>query len=71
MQDGHKASMDSYMASNGLCVHSHLDYSQKPPLGGRPNTKPVGDHGSPNVSQPLVYSILSCVRIRMNKNSLK
>jgi hypothetical protein len=27
--------------------HGHLDYFQKPPLGGRPNTKP-GDHGPPN-----------------------
>ena len=25
--------------------HGHLDYFQKPPLGGRPNTKP-GDHGT-------------------------
>ena len=28
--------------------HGHLDYFQKPPLGGRPNTKPFGDHGTPN-----------------------
>ena len=27
--------------------HGHLDYLQKPPLGGRPNTNP-GDHGTPN-----------------------
>jgi hypothetical protein len=27
--------------------HGHLDYFQKPPIGGRPNTKP-GDHGTPN-----------------------
>jgi hypothetical protein len=26
-----------------IMFHGHLDYSQKPPLGGRPNTKP-GDH---------------------------
>ena len=37
----------SYMASNGSCYHGHLDYFQKPPLGGRPNTK-LGDHGTPN-----------------------
>jgi hypothetical protein len=36
MQDGCKAYMDS-----------HLDYFQKPSLGGRPNTKP-GDYGTPN-----------------------
>jgi hypothetical protein len=27
--------------------HGHLDYFQKPMLGGRPNAKP-GDHGTPN-----------------------
>ena len=25
----------------------HLEYFQKPPLGGRPSTKPVGDYGTP------------------------
>ena len=39
--------MDSYMVSNGIMFHGHLDYFQKPPLGGRPNTK-LGDHGIPN-----------------------
>ena len=29
-------------------VYGHLDYFPKPPLGGRPNTKPLGDHGMPN-----------------------
>ena len=29
-------------------LHGHLDYTQKPPLGGRPNTKPPGDHGTLN-----------------------
>ena len=28
--------------------HGHLDYFQKLPLGGRPNTKP-GDNGTLNV----------------------
>ena len=27
--------------------HGHLNYFQKPSLGGRPNTNP-GDHGTPN-----------------------
>ena len=27
--------------------HGHLDYFQKPPLGGRPNTK-AGDHDTPD-----------------------
>ena len=39
--------MDSYMASNGSCVHGHLDYFPKSFLGGRPNTTP-GDHGTLN-----------------------
>ena len=28
--------------------HGHLDTFQKPSLGGRPNTKPSGDQGTPN-----------------------
>jgi hypothetical protein len=47
MQHEHKVYMDSYMASNGSYFHGHLDYFQKPPLGGRPSTKP-GNHGTPN-----------------------
>jgi hypothetical protein len=47
MQDGCKIYMDSYMASNGIMFHGHLDYFQKPPLGSRPNTK-QGDCGIPN-----------------------
>ena len=30
-----------------VMLDGHLDYFQKPPLGGRPNTK-HGDHGTPN-----------------------
>jgi hypothetical protein len=30
-----------------IMFHGHLDYFQKPPLGGRPNTK-SRDHGTPN-----------------------
>ena len=30
-----------------IMFHGHLDYFPKPPLGGRPNTKP-GHHGTPN-----------------------
>jgi hypothetical protein len=52
----------------------HVSWSlglfSKPPLEGRPNTKP-GDHGTPKVHNSLVYFILSCVRTRMNRNSLK
>ena len=31
-----------------IMFHGHLDYFQNPPLGGRPNTKPLGDHGTAN-----------------------
>ena len=48
----------------------HLDCFQKPSLGGRPNTK-LRDHGTSERSQPLIYSVVSCVRIHMNRCSLK
>ena len=72
MQDGCKAYMDFYMASNESCFifHVQLDCFQKPPLGGRLNTKPA-NHGTPNVHNLLFYYVLSCVRTRMNRNSLK
>ena len=47
MHDGCKVYMNSHMASNGSCFHAHLDYFQKPSLGGRSNTKP-GDHDTLN-----------------------
>ena len=37
--------------------HGHFNYYQKPPLGGRPNTKPR-DHGTPNTHNCWV--ILFC-----------
>ena len=45
MQDGCIVCMDSYMESHKSC---HLDFFQKPPRGGRPNTK-LRDHGTPNI----------------------
>ena len=33
-----------------IMFYGHLDYFQKPPLGGRSNTKP-GDHGPPNAQK--------------------
>ena len=48
MHNGCKVYMDSYMASNGSCIHAHLDNFQNPPLEGRPNRKP-GYHGTPTV----------------------
>ena len=31
-----------------IMFYGHLDSFQEPPLEGRPNTKPLGDHGTPN-----------------------
>ena len=31
-----------------IMFHGHLNYVQKPPLGGRPITKPLEDHGTLN-----------------------
>ena len=51
--------------------HDHLDYFQKPSLGGRPNTK-SRYQGIPNShNRWFIYFILSCVRTHMNANSLK
>ena len=70
MQDGCKVYMDPYMASNGSCFMVTWTFFQNPLLGGRPDTKPR-DHDSPERSQPIIYSILSCVRVRVNTNILK
>jgi hypothetical protein len=53
--------LDSYVASNGSCFHGHLDYFQKPLLGGMPNTN-LGDHGTLNVHNHSFVLFLSCVR---------
>ena len=50
--------------------HGHSDYSQKPPLGGRINTK-LGDHGTPNAHNRWFILFLSWVRTWMNRNSLQ
>ena len=80
-----------------IMFHGHLDYFQKPSLGGRPKghfthkaespwplqtksshwlkgRRPWHKTGRPWHSehlQPLIHFILSCVRTRMNRNSLK
>ena len=69
MQDGCQVYMDSYMALNGSCFmvtwiifNNHLlevDLTQ--------NQETMHFERL----QSLVYSILSCVRTRMNRNSLK
>ena len=68
MQDGCKVYMESY-GIELIMFNGHLDYFQKPTLGGRPNKSGRPWHSKR--SQPLVYSILSCMRTRMNRNLLK
>jgi hypothetical protein len=47
MQDGCNSLHEFLHDIEWIMFHGHLDYFQKPPLGGRSNTKP-GDHGTPN-----------------------
>jgi hypothetical protein len=48
LQDACKVYMHGFLHGiEWIMFHGHLDYFQKPLLGGRPNTKP-GDHGTPN-----------------------
>ena len=52
--------------------HGHLDYFPKPPLGGRPNTKP-GDHGTPNAHNRwfiLFYHVWGPAWIEIHWNSI-
>ena len=52
--------------------HGHLDYSQNPPLGGRPNTKPR-DHGTPNAQNHwciLCYHMWRPAWIEIHWNSI-
>ena len=63
MQDDCRVYMDSYTASNGSCfmVTWTMSYSQKPPLGGRPNTKPFGDHGTSSAHKPIgLFYFIMC-----------
>jgi hypothetical protein len=63
MQDGCKSDMDSFLHGiQWIVFHGHLDYFQKPPLGGRPDTKP-GDHGKMNA---MVTALGSCVKWPLN-----
>ena len=66
MQDGWIPSLHGFLRGiEWIVFHGHLDYFQRPPLGGRPDTKPVGDHGSPNVHNCWV--ILFCyARLRVH-----
>ena len=70
LQDGCKVYTDSLHGIKWIMCHGHLDYFQKPPLGGRPNTK-LGDHGTPNTHNRwfiLFYHVRepACIEIHWN-----
>ena len=48
MQDGCKSLHGFLHGIEWIMFYGHLDYFQKPPLGGEPNTKRLGDHGTLN-----------------------
>ena len=55
-----------------IMFHGHLDFFQKPPLGGRPDTKPV-DHGTPNAHDDwfsLFYNMWGPAWIEIHWNSI-
>ena len=71
MQDGCKVYVDFYMGIKWITFHGHWDSFQKPPLGGRPNTK-IRDHGTPNAHNHwynLFYHVwgLAWIRIHWNR----
>jgi hypothetical protein len=47
----------TWIGIEGIMFHGHLDCFQKPPLGGRPNTKPE-DHGTLNAHNRWFIVIL-------------
>ena len=55
-----------------VMFHVHWDYFQKPPRGGRPNTK-LGDHGTPNAHNCwfiLFYRVQEPSWIEIHWNSI-
>ena len=48
MQDGCKSLHGLLHGVEWIMLHGHLDCFQKPPLGGRHDTKPSGEHGTLN-----------------------
>ena len=61
------------MASNGSCLHGHLDYFQKLSLGGRPNTIKPWDYGTPNTHTCwfiLFYHVWGHIWIWIHWNSI-
>jgi hypothetical protein len=72
MQDRCKVYMNSYMISNGSCFHGHLNYFQKPPLGGRPNTKPRDRRNPPAHNRWFIlsYHVWEPTWIKIHWNSI-
>jgi hypothetical protein len=55
-----------------IIFYGHLDFFSKPPLGGRPNTKP-GDHGTSNAHNrwfSLFYHVWGSAWIEIHWNSI-
>jgi hypothetical protein len=57
MQDGCQSLHEFLHVIKWIIFHGHLDYFQKPPLGGRPNRK-TGRRWHSECSQPLIELIL-------------
>ena len=69
MQDGCKRYMDSYMASNGSCFMVTWTIFKNHLL--EVGLTKIGRPWHSEHSKPLLYSIVSCMRTRMNRNLLK
>ena len=60
-EDGCKVYMDAFLHGiTWIMFHGHLDCFRKPSFGGRPDTKPLGDHGTLKcfITVCLFYSIM-------------
>jgi hypothetical protein len=58
---------------NWIMLHDHLDYFQKLCLGGRPNTKPLGVHVTPNAPTCwfiFFYQVWGSAWIEIHLNSI-
>ena len=57
-----------------IVFHGYLDCFQKPPLGGRLNTNPLGDHGTPNGHNCWIiwfYYVWGPAWIEIHRNSIR
>ena len=73
MQDGWNMYTDSYMASNGSCFMVTWTILKNHFLEGRPHTKPLGDHATPNAHNHwciLCYHVWGPAWIKIHWNSI-